>query len=87
MKEKVWSCSEYDEAQPEHKTIEKPKPEHQLELAWHKNKNMILEKARMILMSKQVSKYELKFNTIRTSPYKFSNKSRLLGKKLTASIF
>lgn len=41
----------------------------------------------MILMSKQVSKYELKFNTIRTSPYKFSNKSRLLGKKLTASIF
>ncbi|MEZ4792429.1 MAG: hypothetical protein R2783_02850 [Gelidibacter sp.] len=33
MKEKVWSCSEYDDAQPEHKTIEKPKPERQLELA------------------------------------------------------
>lgn len=33
MKEKVWSCSEYDEAQPETKTKEKPKPERQLEMA------------------------------------------------------
>jgi hypothetical protein len=33
LKEKVWSCSEYDEAQTENKTIEKLKPERQLELA------------------------------------------------------